>query len=152
MTREDAYYEQIKLLCGEWDSFEQWLNTYLEKEDPLSDIVLELLDCRGDIKEVERCLNLYCLEKPFDQESVHVRLRTELWEQYKKGVKAKDDVISTLFRISQKLPFCGFQNDCSALSDYYELAEMELIKMENFDKAFKKWLENGDGFSLDEMI
>lgn len=48
MTREDAYYERILLLCGYWEDYDRWLDSYLETEEPLSDIVLELLDCRGN--------------------------------------------------------------------------------------------------------
>ncbi len=53
MTREDAYYERILLLCGYWEDYDRWLNSYLETEEPLSNIVLELLDCCGDFKEIE---------------------------------------------------------------------------------------------------
>ena len=41
MTREDAYYEKIMLLCGYWDNYDEWLDSYLETEDPISNIVLE---------------------------------------------------------------------------------------------------------------
>lgn len=151
MTREEAYCEYVKLRCGDWESYDEWLNTYLENEEPLSDIVLELLDCRGDIKEVERCLNLYCLEKPFDKENVYTRLRIELYRQYEKGIKTKDEVMSALFRFSRTVPFCYFQNCCDALSDYYELAENGVLNMQKFDSALEKWLKNGDEFSLNDM-
>ena len=78
MTREDAYFERILLLSGFWEGYDEWLGGYLESEEPLSDIVLELVDCGGDMKEVEYRLNLYCLEKPFNEESVHERLRLSI--------------------------------------------------------------------------
>lgn len=103
MTREDAYYERIMLLCGYWDNYDEWLDSYLETEDPLSDIVLELLDCHGDIKEVEHRLNLYCLEAPFDEESVYIRLRLYLRDGYKNGNLSKDDVMSAFAASRQSL-------------------------------------------------
>ena len=152
MTREDAYYERIKLLCGYWESYDEWLDSYIESEDPLSDIVLNLIDCRGDIKEVERFLNLYCLEKPFDEESVYCRLRIELCNKYEKGRMTKEEVVSALFRFSQKIPFCDFQYCCGALSDYYDLAQNGIFDMEKFDIALQKWLKNDANFSFNEII
>ena len=28
MTREDAYYERIMLLCGWWDNYDEWLDGF----------------------------------------------------------------------------------------------------------------------------
>jgi hypothetical protein len=89
MTREDAYFERILLLSGFWDGYDEWLGFYLENEDPLSDIVLELIDCK-DIKAAEYCLGLYCQEKPFDEGAVHERLRVFLRDSYKSGKMTKD--------------------------------------------------------------
>ena len=151
MTREDAYYERIMLLCGYWDSYEQWLNSYLETEDPLSDIVLELLDCHNDMKEVEYRLNLYCLEKPFDEETVYVRLRLYAREKYRDGIFTIDEVMSTLFRFSQKIPFCDFQNQCSVLSDYYVLVDEGVVDMALFQPILKNWLDNGGAIDTSKM-
>ena len=151
MTREDAYYERIMLLCGYWDNYDEWIDSYLETEDPLSDIVLELLDCHGDIKEVEHRLNLYCLEAPFDEESVYVRLRLYLRDGYKNGNLSKDDVMSALFRFSQKIPFCFFQNQCGVLSDYYDLAENGILLMKEFDEELNRWLDQGGQVNIDSL-
>lgn len=152
MTREDAYYERIRLLCGYWDNYEDWLNTYLETENPLSDIVLKLVDCGDDMKEVERALNLYCLEKAFDEESVYKMMRKELCDNYQNGVITKDEVASALFRFSQNIPDCYFQNCCGALSDYYELAQLGILDMKKFDAVLGRWLDNGCKFVMDEMM
>ena len=108
MTREDAYYERIKLLCGDWASYDKWLNSYLETENPLSDIILTLIDCGDDMKEVEYRLHLYCLENPFDEESVYTRLRVELCDRYEKNEMTTDEVMSALYHFSQVMPFCTF--------------------------------------------
>ena len=151
MTREDAYYERIKLLCGYWDSYDEWLDSYLESEDPLSDIVLQLIDCQSNMKEVEYCLNLYCREKPFDEESVYKRLQTELGKLYGENAITTDHLLSALFRISQVIPFCRFSNDCSTLSDYYVLVEEGLVDIKKFTAVLEKWLKDGDAINTDEM-
>ncbi len=142
MTREEAYYWRIKLLCGYDKKYDHWLDTYLETEEPLSDIVLTLLDCHN-INDVLRCLNLYCLEKPFDEESVYRRLRLELREQYENASITQDCLLSELYRISQIIPDCQFQNRCLTLSDYYELVELGFADKNEFDAILRKWLFEG---------
>ncbi len=147
MTREDAYYRRILLLCGVWDDFDEWLDAYLEEEDPLSDIVLDLLDCRNDIKKAEHVLNLYCLEVPFDEESVYTRLRLYLKEGYQSGKMTKDDVMSLIFRFSKNLPTeAAFRNDCLTLSDYCVLAEENIVDMKSFDQVLFRFLDTGEYF------
>lgn len=148
MTREDAYYMQVKLLCGHVELYDPWLNTYLEEEDPLSDIVLKLLDCQDNLNDILRCLNLYCLEMTFDAKSVYRRLRLELCKYYENATMTKDRIMSELFRISQQIPDCPFQNQCLILSDYYylltELEAMDMsVNMGEFDAELYKWLTTG---------
>ena len=143
MTREEAYYERIKLLCGEWDSYDEWLDLHLEKENPLSDIVLELMDYRDDIKEAEYRLNLYCQEKPFDEDGVYQRLRLELYGRYEKGEMNTDEVAAFLFRISEVVPFCDFSLACGNVSDYYVFVEQGLLDKEEFALALKEFLADG---------
>lgn len=151
MTREDAYYERIKLLCGEWDSYDGWLDHFLENEKPLSDIVLTLVDCGDDMKEVERVLNLYCLEKSFDEERVYERLRLELFCQYETGTITKDHLLAAMFQYSRKIPDCPFSYGCGALSDYYGLAEMGIVSMEKFDVLLVQFLRDGGHVDLDSI-
>ena len=35
MTREEAYYERLKLLCGEWDTYDEWLTKHMTKHKRL---------------------------------------------------------------------------------------------------------------------
>ena len=157
MTREDAYYMQVKLLCGHTELYDPWLNTYLEEEDPLSDIVLNLLDCRDNLSDVLRCLNLYCLEKPFDVNSVYRRLRLELCNHYQNATMMKDSILAEMFRISQHIPDCPFQHQCLTLSDYYhlltELQSMNMsVDLSEFDAELYKWLTSGGGINTHDML
>ena len=149
MTREEAYYERIKLLCGEWDSYDAWLDMHLELENPLSGIVLELIDCRDDMKEAEHRLNLYCQEKPFDEESVYTRFRLEFLERYENGEMNMVDVVSALYHIAKNILFCDFYLDCSVISDYYDLVQEGIVKANKFELALKQWLRDGEIFKPD---
>jgi hypothetical protein len=147
MTREDADYRRILLLCGVWNDFDEWLDDYLEKEAPLSDVVLDLLDCRNDIKKVEHVLRLYCLEAPYDEESVYTRLRLYLKEGYQSGNMTKDNVMSLIFRFSKNIPCeAAFSNDCLTLSNYYALAEENIVDMKRFDQILFRFLDTGEYF------
>ncbi len=152
MTREDAYYERIMLLCGWWDNYDEWLDSYLKTEAPISHIVLELVESRGDMNEILHRLNLYCLEAPFDEESVYVRLRTNLRDRYKNGDLTEDQLMSAICRIYQKIPSCDFQNQCLCLSDYYDLAENGIVDINRFNEALDRWLDHGGRVNTESMF
>lgn len=152
MTREDAYYKRIMLLCGLWDNYDEWLDSYLESENPISNIVLELLDCRGNMKEIEYRLNLYCLEAPFDEKSVYDRLRLYLRDGYKNGSLTEDEVMSALNKFSHKLEFCSFGNQCACLSDYYDLAENNILGIKRVREELNRWLDNGGQVDTEFMM
>lgn len=62
MTYEYAVYFQLLLLCGYKDDMEQFLDAALEEQDPLSDIVLELVSTGSDDKKTLSILNEYTLQ------------------------------------------------------------------------------------------
>ena len=152
MTREDAYFQRILLLSGFWEGYDEWLGSYLESEEPLSDIVLELVDCHGDMKEVEYRLNLYCLEKPFDEVGVYERLRLYLWENYKSGKMEKDALLATMGKFSFILPDGGaFVRNCRVLYDYYDLVEEQMISEERFEAVMLAFLERNERVDTDKF-
>ena len=150
MTREDAYFERILLLSGFWDGYDEWLGFYLENEDPLSDIVLELIDCK-DIKAAEYCLGLYCQEKPFDEGAVHERLRVFLRDSCKSGKMTKDAVLATMGKFSRILPEGGaFMRNCEVLYYDYDLVEGGMISEKKFDAVMLDFLENNEWVDTDK--
>ena len=152
MTREDAYFERILLLSGFWEGYDEWLDSYLESEEPLSDIVLELIDCHGDMKEVEYRLDLYCQEKPFDEGAVHERLRVFLRDSYKSGKMTKDAVLATMGKFSFILPDGGaFVKNCRVLYDCYDLVEDRMISEERFEAVMLAFLERNERVNTDKF-
>jgi hypothetical protein len=88
-------------------------------------------------------LNLYCVEAPFDEESVYVRLRLYLRDGYKNGSLTEDYVMSALYQFSRVIPFCNFGNQCACLSDYYDLAENDILDMKKVREELNRWLDHG---------
>ena len=141
-------HEYIKLLSGDTESYDVWLNSLLEAEVPPSATLLSLVDCRGNVNDAQRCLHLYCLEQPVNESAVYERLRLELLEEYEAGAMTKDAVVATLFRYSKVIPSCPFERRCRDLSDYYELAEAGWEDMDKFDAALIAFLRHGDGIDM----
>ena len=90
MKREDAFYHKILLMTGLDDSYDEWLNYYLESEDPLSDIVLELACCGSDVNKTISTLHSYCAEQPFDVADVCDRVRMFYHKAYYSYPRAID--------------------------------------------------------------
>jgi hypothetical protein len=70
-------------------------------------------------------------------------LRSYLRDGYKNKTLTEDDVMSALFRFSQKIPFCDFQDQCGCLSDYYDLAENGILDMKKVVVELNRWLDHG---------
>lgn len=152
MTREDAYFERILLLSGIWDGYEEWLDHYLETEEPLSRIVVDLTECGSDIKEIEYRLNLYCSEKDFDKESVFERLRAFVKENHLSGKLSKPEALSLMYQIARHTEPSFAANQMMLLSDYYILAEEGVIDMKRFDKVFYAYLYNNAPINADDFF
>ena len=151
MTGEEAYYGYLLLLCGEDAAFDAWLDRMLACEEPLSDTALALSFCGADQKKMARTLSLYCMEAPFDETVAYTKLRTALCEGYLARTMTSEAVIDRLRLYSQRLPPSGFQNDCNAISDYYDLAKSGILVMSNVEHCLAQWLQNGAALSPFDM-
>lgn len=67
MTTDRAVYYKYMLTLGLTDGFDAWLDEQLEREDPLSDIVLALASSGGDRKEQIRILEDFALSAPSER-------------------------------------------------------------------------------------
>jgi len=157
MTREEAYYHKILLMTGFTEGYDAWLNEYLEREDPLSDIVLELSCCGSDRERVISCLHGYCLGMPFDSGAVCDSLRLFLKQAYHDGTMSKGDVISTMYRFANAhgdpgdAEFYRSWNSMFYMADYAGLAEDGILLQERFDEAFDQYLNDGVLVDIDRI-
>ena len=148
MKREDAFYYMNLLLLGFCDGYDDWLNYYLETESPLSDIVLELSLCGSDVNKTVSLLHNYCAEQKFDEIDSHDKLRLFFKDAYHSNRMSKEEVVSTMYRLSLNIGDPGdfdikLWGSMYYLDYYFSLAEDGIIPRENFDFAFFSYLDNG---------
>ncbi len=153
MTGEEAYYYKILLQYGFTDDYDRWLNTALEGEDPLSNIVLELSLCGSDVEKTLSCLTNYCKDNLFDDNVVGNKLRLFLKDGYYSGRFTKDEVVSHMYNFAKTdgYPFdyeSSRWRDMYYMLDYFCMADDGIVPAEEFDKVFhdvlnKDFLTNG---------
>jgi len=148
LNREEAFYYEVLLTLGFSDGYNECLNHYLELEDPLSDIILELSFCSSDVNKTISVLHNYCLEQHFDEADVCDRLRLFFKDAYYSNKMSKGEVSFTMHNLTVNIDvFKEFDisiwGSMHYLDDYYLLAEDGIIPWENFDHAFFSYLDNG---------
>lgn len=152
MNREDAFYYENLLVIGFSDEYDNWLNSLLETENPLSDITLDLAGCGSDKNKTISVLREYRSEQPVDEKNVCERLRLFLKTLYDSGKMEKGQVVSAMHTIASHV---GAPDDFDVetwgdmfyFDDYYFCAKEDVLAWEVFDKAFFAYLN--DGISLD---
>ncbi|MBQ5867139.1 MAG: hypothetical protein IIW56_10735 [Oscillospiraceae bacterium] len=150
MKREDAFYHKLLLMSGLDDGYDEWLNYYLELENPLSNIVLELACCGSDINKTISVLHNFCAEQPFDKSDVCNRVRLFYKNAYYSKRMSTEEIVSSMYRLANNIGDPGdadfdahIWGDMYYLDDYYDLAIDGLIPMEGFNVAFFSYLDNG---------
>lgn len=156
MTREDACYFKILLSAGLSDGYDEWLDHYLNIEDPLSDMVLNLALCGSDVNKTISCLYVFCAEQAFDEKLVCEKLRLFLKDAYYTGHFSKEEVLSYMYRFAAAQGDPGdFEIavwDSMYYMDYYQsLVGEGLILQERFDSAFFSFLNDGTPLDSDKL-
>jgi len=155
LKREDAFYHKIMLMTGLDDSYDEWLNHYLESENPLSNIVLELACCGSDINKIISVLHNFCGEQPFDEGVVCDRLRLFFKDAYYANRMSKEEISSAMYRLALNVGDPGdfdiqLWGSMFYMDNYCSLAKDGIISWESFDIAFISYLD--DGTPLDSNL
>ena len=148
LKREDVFYHKLMLMTGLDAGYDEWLNFYLESENPLSNIVLELACCGSDINKTISVLHSFCMEQPFDEAVVCNRVRVFFKDAYYTNRMSKEEISSTMYRLVLNVGDPGdfdmhLWGSMFYLDDYCSLAKEGIIPWENFDFAFLSYLDNG---------
>ena len=148
MKREDAFYHKILLMTGLDDGYDEWLNHFLESENPLSNIVLELVCCGSDINRTISVLHNFCAEQPFDEAAVCHRVRLFYKNACYSNRMSKEEIVSSMYRLASNIGDPGdfdivLWGSMYYLDDYHSLAKDGIISWERFDFAFFSYLDNG---------
>lgn len=155
MTYEEAYYFEILLSLGITDGYDEWLNNYLEKENPISDVVLELSFNTTDIpKSISILNNFRCDRKRvIDEKSLCEKLRLYLKKKYERKDWNEKEISLLMYEaanvVGDPASFnCEIWNSFYYMSDYYFLAENNHIPFEHFKKAFCDYLIYGKDLNM----
>ena len=148
MKREDAFYHKLMLMTGLDAGYDEWLNFYLESENPLSNIVLELSYCGSDINKTISVLHSFSMEQPFDEAVVCNKVRAFFKDAYYTNRMSKEEISSTMYRLALNVGDAGdfdihLWGSMFYLDDYCSLAKDGIIPWGNFDFAFFSYLDNG---------
>lgn len=148
MKLEDAFYHKIMLMSGLEDGYDEWLNHYLESENPLSDIVLELACCGSDVNKTISTLHNYCAEQPFDESAVCIRIRLFFQKAYYSNKMSIEEIASYMYRLANNVGDPGdfdmhLWGSMYYLDYYHNLAKDGLIPWDSFNSAFFSYLDNG---------
>ncbi len=155
MTYEEAYYFEILLSLEITDGYDEWLSYHLEKENPISDIVLELSFNTTDISKSISILNNFRCDRKreIDEKILCEKLRFYLKEKYQSKVLNEKQVVNLMYQmaciIGDPANFnCKIWNSFYYMSDYYSLAENNHIPFEQFKKAFCDYLIDGKDLNV----
>lgn len=149
VSREEAYYYYILLSNGFTDGYDKWLNSYLEAQTPLSDIVLNLSFCGNDVNSTISYLYSYAKEyNRLNEEVVCCLLREFLRIGYLKNRFTKDEVCRLMYKFATTHGDPGefdgdIWDDMFYMDGYYSFAKDGSISMKKFDELFFGYLYNG---------
>ena len=156
MKLDDAYYHLLLMKSGLDDGYDAWLDGYLEAEDPLSDIVLNLASCGSNMNETISSLNAYCGQKPeVDERAICDRLRNFLKDAYHSGRMSQREVVDAMYRIACAHGdpddfYFDIWGDFYYLEDSLYLVESGIVSEDVFQEVFLLFLN--DGIPLDGTI
>lgn len=155
MTPEEAYFHMILLRTGHLDIYDDCLLSYLEKEDPLSDIVLSLSFCDTLDKTID-CLYDYTIDKKINMQTVAEHFRFYVKERYENGSMTAGDCVAAFYSF---LPSDENRHEkpwsfWDSLSDCYWYAcsstdDMNMPLPASLEKALAIYLETGKMTKLD---
>lgn len=156
MNREDAFYYESLLVIGFSDEYDEWLDSCIESENPLSNITLELSSCGSDRNKTISVLRQYRSEQPVDEKTVCERLRLFFKEAYESGKMEKGQVVFSMNAITSHIGDLGdfdveIWGDMFYFDDYYSLAEKDILAWKGFDSAFFAYLNDGIPLDIEKI-
>ena len=140
MNHDDAFYYLNLLKLGYVDKYDEWLNYYLETENPLSDIVLALATCGSNPEVIIKILQDYCNEQPLNESLISEMFRLFFKEAFYSNCMNREEILShvkTLLR--QGIGYSSEGTSFDEILDEYDLASDGII--DNFDELFLLFLE-----------
>ena len=149
MTAERAYYHKLMLEVGLTDSFDRELDELLEKENPLSDLVLALSTCGGDRNEQLRILNEFIRSVPreqLDSDAVFSLVAEDFNRYYERDPDHPERIARQMHTVAESFGFDSNDRWLSLweLCHLYDEIECGAIAENDFRDALVKLLRGKD--------
>lgn len=148
MTYEYAVYFKLLLLCGYTDELEQYLDTALEEQDPLSDIVLELSFTGSDNGKKLLVLNEYILQVQdcdidYDK-SVFNLVMAFLKRKYIEDNMPMKSIVDLMYTIAEYTERYFYEpwNTMYLMDDLFSEAEAGYIDKDDFKRKFDAFIND----------
>lgn len=148
MTYEYAVFFKLLLLCGYKDDMEQYLDTALEEQDPLSDIVLELSLAGSDDKKKLALLNEYLLQVKdsdidYDQ-SVFKLVMSFLKRRYVEDAMSMKGITDLMYQIALHTERYFYEpwNTMYMMGDLFSEAEAGYIDKDDYRHKFDAFIND----------
>lgn len=157
MTPETAMYHRAMLLVGIHDRFDRDFDEALEKEEPLSNLILALGTCVSDRAQVISILHNYTLAHPADETQVCRMIREDIFDRYRSGELTRAEAVSTLYEIVLRMDKF-WQEPWHSLTDLsydQELWADGIVSDDVFNQCFDAWFLRGehlDGLKLQDQL
>lgn len=145
MTAENACFQFLLLKHGFYEQYDNWFDTLLKEENPISAETLGLIDCNGDYEKIAAYLSNIAVDG-YDRAAVCEKVRLFLRDEFNSGRLVGKECAHIMYKIS--LHDMNYDNSVEwwpmfALCDYYDLAEIGILKMSDFEQALSVYLNTG---------
>ena len=146
MIPETVAYHHAMLLVGIRDKLDEAFDHALEKEDPLSDLMLSLSTYISNDEAVLSVLQEYILDHTIDERVVYHMIRGDFRQRYLFRQMTRAEVVEYLYRIVRSLDKCWADPwyDMTTPNYVFELWRDGFLAEEVFNQCFDAWLFRGE--------
>lgn len=142
MTPEQAVCYRRMLAVGMTDPYQRDLGFALEKEDPLSDLLLDLALCLSDTRQTVLILDDYIGICAVDEAKIHNMICAEMQKSYRNGSMDLLQIAETMFAILLRAGIWNEKAWQELRCLYYEYDEVKAgyWDMDHFLDSFSEYL------------
>ena len=149
MNVEMAAFYRRMLSVGLSDTYERNIGLALEKEDPLSNLLLDLAFCLSDTNKTISILDNYIGDCALDENKIYPMILEEMQALYTNNQFTLEQIAELLFKILRgaELSFNGPWEKLTYLSYEYDEVTDGCLYMDDFLDSFAEYFLNEIGRS-----
>ncbi len=147
MTVEMAAFYRRMLSVGLSNTYQRDIGLALEKEDPLSELLLDLAFCLSDVNKTISILDNYIGGCALDEYRIYPMIVAEMQALYNNNRLNLEQIAEALFGILEDAGLCyeGPWEKVMYLSYEYDEVKDGCLYMDDFLDSFTEYLSNENG-------